>query len=280
MNTLKKGDYTRRDYVTNRKFTLSNSSSYVSVNDTELTAGTFYEESAPKTVNGFYKSPFFYSIKRQFYSEPYKDETVQTIHNRANVIQISQNVFEEKIKEGSVILTDSTSSSTFIDDSRGNLLLSGSDVHVGNVFYEFGCLIVTDTGSYKNVGLGEFELEFRSTYTKSELSFQVTIQPNEFNFSTNPTAIIGSASTFDRPRYSYTLSDFSQSYDERITQYSIIPEFFGLDPSGSVDTPLSPYITTIGFYNDIGDLLACAKLAEPTPVPKSFPITIRAVIDI
>ncbi len=50
--------------------------------------------------------------------------------------------------------------------------------------------------------------------------------------------------------------------------------FFGFDPSGSEETALTPYVTTVGWYDEIGNLLAAAKLATPTPIPRDFPITI------
>lgn len=280
MKSLKPNDFKRSDYITNRRFVLTNTSSLLSVNEVEEQSGHFYLESAPTSSGGFYKGPFFSSVKQFFYNTEYKTETNQIIHNKANVLQVDPRVFDEKIKEGSVRITDSTSSAIFVDDSQGNLFVTSSEIQVGNVFYEFGTIVITDTGSYANSLLGNFELDFRVQHTNTELSFQATVQPNEFRFSNNPSSIINGKTEFIRTSYSYSLSDFSELYGETITSQSIIPEFFGLDPSGSEETALTPHVTTIGFYNDSHELLAVGKLSSPTPLPKDFPITFRMRIDI
>lgn len=280
MKTLKPGDFVETDVVTNKQFVLSDTSSFVTTLQGNQFSGSFDTGSAPTTTNGIYKGPLYHSIKSQFYQQEYKPDTTQSLGQQITLIHVSQSVYDEKILEGSVILTDTTSSTTFVDDSVGNLKVSGSTTHVGNVFYEFGSIVITDTGSYKDVGLGGFDLTFRSNHRKKTLNLQASVEPNEFNYSTNPTMRIRGATTFDRPRYSYTLEEVSQSYSQSIDFNTIIPEFFGYDPSGSVTSSLTPYVTTIGWYDEVGDLLAAAKLATATPIPRDFPITFKAKIDI
>mgnify|MGYP001553288156 CR=1 FL=1 len=280
MKALKPGDFVETDVITNKQFVLSETSSFLTVLEGNEFSGSFYIESASKTTNNIFKGPLYHSIKSQFYQQEYKPDTTQSLNQELTLIQVSQSIFDEKILEGSVTLIDNTLSATFVDDSVGNLKLSGSTTHVGNVFYEFGSIVITDTGSYKNLGLGEFDLTLRVNHTKKVLNLQATVEPNEFNYSTNPTMRIRGATTFDRPRYSYTLEEVSQSYSQSIDFNTIIPEFFGYDPSGSVSSSLTPYVTTIGWYDETGDLLAAAKLATPTPIPRDFPITFKAKIDI
>lgn len=287
MKALKPGDFSESEVITNKQFVLSHTSSYVTSLQGYAFSGSFGynpisasfdSESEDTTTNGIYQGPLYHSIKSQFYLQDYKPETTQSLGEKLNLIVVSQSVYDEKILEGSVVLNDTTSS--FIDDFKGNLLLSGSTTHIGNVFYEFGSIVITDTASYKDVGLGGFDLTFRSNHRKKTLNLQATVEPNEFNYSTNPTMRIRGATTFDRPRYSYTLEEVSQSYSQSIDFNTIIPEFFGYDPSGSVTSSLTPYVTTIGWYDEVGDLLAAAKLATATPIPRDFPITFKAKIDI
>ena len=280
MKALRPGDFVETEVVTNRQFVLAHTSSYVVVLEGQEFTPSFYTQSAPTTTNGIYQEPLYHSIKAQFYNQDYKTETTQSLGTTLTLIQVSQSLFDEKIKEGSVILTDVTTSTTFIDDSVGNLKVSGSTTQVGNVFYEFGSIVITDTGSYSEAGLGSFTLTLRSTHRKRTLNFQASVEPSEFNYSTNPTMRIRGATTFDRPRYSYTLEEVSASYSQSINENTIIPEFFGFDPSGSEGTALTPYVTTIGWYDEVGDLLAAAKLATATPIPRDFPITFKARIDI
>ena len=280
MKTIRPGDFQEFDNVTNKQFVLAHTSSYITILEGNEFSGSFYTGSSDTTTNGIYKGPFFHSIKSQFYNQEYKTETTQSLHNKLTLIQVSQSVFDEKIKENSIVLSDTTSSTTFVDDGVGNLVVSGSTTYVGNVFYEFGSIVITDTGSYEHVGLGGFDLTFRCNSRKKTLLFQAYIEPNEFNYSTNPSSILRGETTLDRPRYSYTIEEVSQSYSQSIDNNTIIPEFFGFDPSGSISSSLTPYVTTIGWYDNVGDLLAAAKLSTPVPIPNDFPIVFRAKIDI
>ena len=280
MKTLRPGDFLEFDTETNKQFVLAHTSSFVTTLEGTRFSGSFETGSATTTTNGVFKGPLFGSVERQFYIDEYRPETTQSLHNKLTLIQVSQSVFDEKLKENSVILADTTSSTTFVDDGFGNLVVSGSTTYVGNVFYEFGSIVVTDTGSYTHVGLGGFDLTFRSKHRKKTLTFQAQIEPSEYNFSTNPTARLRGGTTLNRPRYSYTIEEVSQSYSQSISDETIIPEFFGFDPSGSVSSSLTPYVTTVGWYDEVGDLLAAAKLSTPIPVPNDFPMVFRAKIDI
>jgi hypothetical protein len=280
MKALNPGDFFETEAITNREFVLSETSPYLVVLHGDVHTGSFYTGSSPITTNGIYKGPFYHSIKSQFYSDKYRQETTQSIANSITAIIVSQSVYDEKIKENSVILTDASTQNIFIDDGGGNLKLSGSVYNVGNVFYEYGTIVITDNNIFDAIASGSFTLRFRSQHKKRTLNFSATVEPGEFNYSKNPTATMNGATTFTRPRYSYTLSQVSASYSQSISRETIIPEFFGFDPSGSTDNPLTPYVTTIGWYDVFGDLLAIAKLATPTPIPKDFPITFKARIDI
>ena len=85
----------------------------------------------------------------------------------ASFFYMPQKMFGEEIQKGSFTLTDSShpSGSVIIkDDSQGNLYaaganvnvsssntsLSSSDNYVGNIFYNSGIAVITDTGSYKH----------------------------------------------------------------------------------------------------------------------------------
>jgi len=232
MKALKPGDFTRTDVETNKQFTLTETSSLLTYLQGRKFSGSFYTGSSSK-FNDVYEGPFYGSVKSQFYLEDYKPQTTQSLGDFIGVIQVSQNAFDEKIKEGSVSLV--SSSVTFLDDSQGNLYLSGSEsTKIGNVFYEFGTIVITDTGSYQNVGSGSFELTFRATHIKTELNFSATVLPNEFNYSTNKSARINGKTTLVRPRFEYDISEVSSSYGETITSQSIIPEFFGIYPRDRV----------------------------------------------
>jgi hypothetical protein len=184
------------------------------------------------------------------------------------VISIPSNLFGEYLKPGSVNI--STGSIVLQDDGLGNLL-QGS-LKVGDVIYEHGVIIITSIGisgslsgygfvNYGNTVYGSntfsfvnsfynsaITCSFESTVTIYETQYKCTIRENEFNFSNNPsltsgsTAISnGSGSLFPQPGSGQLNDNVTGSY-------------------------FSPYITTVGLYNNNKELIAVAKLAQPLPV--------------
>jgi len=117
---------------------------------------------------------------------------------------------------------------------------------VGNVFYSHGVLVLTDlSGSRSNLMLAgsEFVMTYKSTVTITEHNVLATVVPSEFNMTFNPSA----AKVYD-------VDDMT--YRNLVT---------GSD--------WSPYITTIGLYDDHLNLLMVAKLAKPFKKPTDIPIT-------
>ena len=76
---------------------------------------------------------------------------------------------------------------------------------------------------------------FESTITLYETQYKCTVRENEYNFSQNPTIISGSSN-------SGQMLDFA---------------------TGSYFTP---YVTTVGLYNNNKELVAVGKLAQPLPL--------------
>ena len=110
------------------------------------------------------------------------------LHESASVISVPQQYYGECIQPSSVRITDNSTDSTYIlqDDGHGNIYdveysasyanrtptgtagyISGSVV--GNVFYNDGLIVITDTGSYATVGTKTgtdgFTLKFNATQT-------------------------------------------------------------------------------------------------------------------
>ena len=77
--------------------------------------------------------------------------------------------------------------------------------HVGNVFYRNGKIIIMTSGSafdglfYNplNTNNYEYDMEFNSQHTIYEKQIICTVDPGEFNVSTNPTAITKNIASFD-----------------------------------------------------------------------------------
>ena len=103
--------------------------------------------------------------------------------------------------------------------------------HVGNVFTKQGIAVVSTPDYRGNDIINTFiEVTYKSTVTIHELSVIAKLDAGDFNMSTNLTL----------------------TKDDDVTYHSFV--------SGS---DFAPYITTIGLYNDAGELLAIGKLAQP-----------------
>jgi hypothetical protein len=103
--------------------------------------------------------------------------------------------------------------------------------YVGNVFGKHG-IVVFSSADYRVNDLLKtpFTASYRSTVTVNELNVVTKLDAGDFNMSTNITL------TAD---------------DDSIYRSFVSSSTF------------SPYITTIGLYNDAGQMLAIAKLAQP-----------------
>ena len=197
------------------------------------------------------------------------------------VLSIPSGLFGNYITPGTFRWT--ADSGSILDDGEGNLILSASQNFCGNIFYEQGLAVITsdsdplndgyDFGKYGSSTYGltdpiiiqnlvtssNVTCSFSSSFTIYETQYKCTINENEYNFTLNPsissgsTQISSSAGTFFTP--SQYLYDFV---------------------SGSVFTP---YVTTVGLYDDNQNLLAVGKLAQPLPISTTTDTTILINID-
>ena len=224
------------------------------------------------TITGPFYTPNYYNYlpntldaNRFFPTEP---------NAEVGVISIPSNLFGEQIKPSTFSLkyTGSSNSGTIIDDGEGNLF--SSNLKVGDIIYQHGMAILTSygntiTGSLYGTALygtaiygttDEQELDeiiftnnitcsFESTITIYESQYKCTIRENEYNFSQNPTIISSSSN-------SGIVNDFA---------------------TGSY---FSPYVTTVGLYNNNKELLAVGKLAQPLPLSSTTDINIIINLDL
>ena len=74
--------------------------------------------------------------------------------------------------------------------------------YIGNIFYKNGIIALTDRSGYfsnvlSNSGVSGFELEFKSMHTLYENEILCKVDPHEFNFSTNPSAVTTGSVSYD-----------------------------------------------------------------------------------
>ena len=189
------------------------------------------------------------------------------------VLSIPTGVFGDYIQPGSFRLTappySGSGGGTITDDGEGRLISGSDNEVVGNIIYTHGQAILTnyrlqgyhyqdyydapygevpggDDYFYSFFSGSEATCSFSSSYTIYETQYKCTIGESEYNYTQNPTAISGSNGN---PYYYITESYFS------------------------------PYVTTVGLYNDSYELLAVGKLAKPLPTSNLTDTTILVNID-
>ena len=167
------------------------------------------------------------------------------------VISIPSNLWGDYLKPGSVIL--SSGSVILQDDGEGNIIYNS--VKYGDVIYEHGIIVIANGGS-DAVSLinslitgSNITCSFSSSFNIYETQYKCTLRENEFNFSQNPTLISGSTN-------SGVLYDFA---------------------TGSY---FSPYVTTVGLYDNNYNLLAVGKLAQPLPTSAVTDTSILVNLDL
>ena len=194
----------------------------------------------------------------------------------SSIITIPSQYYGEKIRERSFKLTDlnntdnSSNNPIIVDDGKGNLYstnahhsqsataASSSDNYVGNIFYNRGLAIITETGSWSgSVNYSDlatnYNLSFDSFDTIHSHEYNITLLPNEYNHTMN-----------------YSVRNVLEGSS---TQFSLSSQYLASPFTGS---EFQPYITTINLYRD-GDMsegpVIQAKL--PKPIRKSDKINMR-----
>ena len=134
--------------------------------------------------------------------------------------------------------------------------------NVGNIIYEHGMAILTNT-ELPHLDLTNaynVTASFLSSNTILEAEYKCTIRENEFNFSTNPSITSGSISI------SSAIGTFNSAGE---TLYNFA--------TGSY---FSPYITTVGLYDDFQNLIAVGKLSQPLQSSNTTDTTIIINLDL
>jgi hypothetical protein len=184
--------------------------------------------------------------------------------NYVLIPQFNNNDTEEATILTNVIMRLSTTDTKIDirDNGEGNLYAVDTLITepVGIVVYTHGMVLLTDQALMTNFTSSTATINFQSARTIYETQYKCTIRENEFNYSLNPSLI--SSSLFVNPLLtSGSISTLGQVYD------FVTGSFF------------SPYITTVGLYNDNNELLAVAKLSQPLPTSRTTDMSILVNLD-
>ena len=210
-----------------------------------------------------------FSGKKQFLSKyhGYPSSSLITIPSQ----YYGEQIREESFKFVDLNNTDNSGINPIIrDDGNGNLYstnahhtqsnesISSSDNYVGNIFYDKGLAVITETGSWSGSVkysdlVNNYSMSFDSINTITTHEYNVTLQPEEYNLTTNYTL---------RGKLSGSKKDFSLSTSNVASKFR----------SGS----FQPYITHINLYQD-GDFNdgPIIQATLPKPIRKSDKINMR-----
>jgi len=229
------------------------------------------------------------------------------LKDTGTLISVPQKFYGEYIQPGSLTVTDDSSDSTFVlkDDGRGNLYdvaysssyasrvpdsnYSGS--LVGNIFYNDGIIVITETGSYSSVatsnGTNGFNLKFNSSQTIYEREYVCVVDENEFQHTTNKSLKVGYSSSFDMGIFKPT--PFTNTIDDKFPysmigyathSYNVTPTIknqaydIGTKLIGeATHSEFATYITNIGLYNSERELLAIGTTGRPIKNDKELSLT-------
>jgi len=216
-----------------------------------------YDNTTLYTNQGFPTQTLTYNSSSKFLP--------QLEYGRIRVLSIPKELYGEYINPNTFSFKFFTGASnpTVYDDGNGFLRVNSKTGPIGGIIsYQHGLAIVPIYSSNNIISQSAAlftndnppdasyrppTCSFQSTKTIYETQYKCTIRPDEFNFTLNPSTISGST---DGTVYNFVTSSY-----------------------------FSPYVTTVGLYNENQELLAVAKLAKPIPTSATTDTTILINLD-
>ena len=216
------------------------------------------------------------------YTHPTYNQQVNKFHKTGSIVSIPSVIYGESIERGSFILTDTSTDLEIkiLDDTYGNLYASGaftsasnshpssSDNYVGNIWYEHGVFVITDTGSfsasdatnYTDVTSDTYSMTFNSVQNITTTTYRLNVKPTEYNQTNNPTIREKLSGSFGHPGE----TNIDQS-----------PRAKGFTTGSKFTT----FATEIGLYNDNYELMAVAKISQPVKIRKDIDYFFNVKLD-
>jgi hypothetical protein len=235
----------------------------------------------------------FVDIADNPYSASFAQLSIGEFDIQLNELTISYSGVEYSMK----IESFDIETAMMLVDNIPFLLPEGKDVRFGNVFYNQGLLILTK--EFANMLTSDWKLNFKSTKTIYEHEYLLIAEQDEFNVSTNPSAIvnvgkqtethISSDGTITKvitnPGINYirqkTILENGNELDYRFSgsvgnTLAGFEHYFLSSSMDSTGSFLTPMITAIGLYDDDCQLVAVAKL--PQPIKSEHDLTVNFIV--
>jgi hypothetical protein len=201
-------------------------------------------------ADGTFQATLYASVKHMFYGSGSVWNSGKPLTmlsgSQFYVLNLAQQAYGEEIQPGSFSLSAADSTGVLLDNGRGELRFNGSGSVVGHIFYDVGIVTiqhysgsgVNPSGSYLLSGL-DLDITFNATHTIYEHSIMCIMDVGDLNYTINPSIL-----------------------KDSLNGESVLNAF----ASGT----LTPYMTTIGLYNNQNQLVALAKFPRAIKrVPES-----------
>lgn len=168
-----------------------------------------------------------------------------------SIMSIPPEIYGIGIKPGSIILTDDNTSEAYVDIWNGTKygqIYSASE-GIATVDYSRGLIAITHQ-DHVDI-FGNYTLVFRNRMPLRSYEYTCRIGSDEFLMTLNPSAMSGA-----------------------LSESTFIPAGF------CTNSAWSPYITTVGLYNEDNELVVVAKLSQPIKKPYQYNLNIITRFDI
>jgi hypothetical protein len=205
------------------------------------------------------------------------------------------NIIYNSISHSLTIINFNIQTGIMVVDDLPFLPEEAQNIKIGNVFYTQGIIVLTrNAASLLNA---DWNLNFKSTKTIYEHEYLLIVNEDEFNVSQNPSAVVTEGGEYEsfidssgnthrvyskQPvKYIRKKSilengnELDYRYTSSVSSSTHFAGFEHYDLSSSIDSTgsfLTPFITTIGLYDDNCDLVAVAKLPQPIKSEKDIPV--------
>jgi len=271
-----------KKFVAHKRYEVTNSNHYTSFGIStlrairphisggiEFTPTDLTQSSTYDGLSDVYQKTMWRSLDRLFTTD-----WRLKLYDTASVLSIPVYRYGFEIKPTSVNITNYSGSATNyryytdkkVDDEWGTIVSSSATY--GYVFYRQGLIVMTNTGSNnQHTFLGDgnwnytsnkgFTVNYRATKLVEEVSLICHVPKDEFNKSTNPSV----------------LEPITASLSGTSGSASAYKSF-------TTGSEFTPYITTIGLYNDDEDMVAVAKLGSPLKKSTITDLLINVKFDI
>ncbi|MAH43001.1 hypothetical protein CL614_04750 [archaeon] len=271
---------------------------YNSINNYFYKTYQFGGNTAAFTGTGVYYTHTQDAAENPQYKNKFDEEGV--------LFSISSSAYGDRIKPGTLVISGNVdlaaANQIYIkDDGYGNLYpvnadltqsgatsVSSSDNYVGNVFYEHGIAILTETGSYvsntyytsSNI---HYEISFDTELTINSVYYDCRIEPNEYNKTMNVSALSASnpmtVTSFNDSRRYGNFTNQDSDPGEFINSGSIVNISEPTINSQFLTNDFRPYITKIGLFNEYDEMIMIAAFPEPIKKLKDQTMVIQVQMD-